>query len=192
MQSIGVLYYLTMPRFVAFLRAINVGGHNVKMVDLRGHFESLGFDRVETFIASGNVIFDAPSSDTKALELKIGDRLREILGYNVVTMLRTQAEVEAIARYQPFSKAQREAASLLYVGFVAEPLGVPAKKVVMALKNDNDDFHVRGREIYWLIKVRQMQAISSAARLEKSLKVPITFRGINTVVRLAAKHCASP
>ncbi|HLE57521.1 MAG TPA: DUF1697 domain-containing protein, partial [Rhodothermia bacterium] len=69
-----------MPRFIAFLRAINVGGHTVTMADLRTHFESLGFDRVETFIASGNVIFDAPSSDTKSLAVRIENRLRENLG----------------------------------------------------------------------------------------------------------------
>src|SRR5258706_8436007 len=49
---------LTMPRCVAFLRAINVGGHTVKMDRLRTVFETLGFDEVETFIAIGNVLFD--------------------------------------------------------------------------------------------------------------------------------------
>ena len=52
-----------MPRFIAFLRAINVGGHNVKMEELRVLFESLGFTNVETFIASGNVIFEADSEN---------------------------------------------------------------------------------------------------------------------------------
>jgi len=46
-----------MTRYIAFLRAINVGGHTVKMEHLRGIFESMGFSNVETFIASGNVIF---------------------------------------------------------------------------------------------------------------------------------------
>ena len=46
-------------RLVAFLRAINVGGHNVKMDRLRELFEALGLSNVETFIASGNVIFDS-------------------------------------------------------------------------------------------------------------------------------------
>lgn len=177
-----------MPRFAAFLRAINVGGHTVRMAELRTQFESLGFDRVETFIASGNVIFDALSSDAKGLAGKIEHRLREILGYDVVTMLRTPSEVQAIARYRPFSRAQREAAATLNVGFLAEPLDGPARKIVMACKTDVDDFHVHGREIYWLLKVRQMESIVSAARLERTLKVPITFRGINTVVRLAARH----
>ena len=52
-----------MPRFVAFLRAINVGGHVVTMDQLRAAFQELGFDDVETFIASGNVIFSSPAKD---------------------------------------------------------------------------------------------------------------------------------
>ena len=48
----------TMPRYITFLRAINVGGHTVKMDRLREIFESLGFANVETFIASGNVVFE--------------------------------------------------------------------------------------------------------------------------------------
>ena len=57
-----------MPRYVAFLRAINVGGHTVKMDQLRRLFERLGFSKVETFIASGNVIFESASRSAKALE----------------------------------------------------------------------------------------------------------------------------
>ena len=62
-------------RLVAFLRAINVGGHNVKMDRLRELFEALGLTNVETFIASGNVIFDSPATNTQVLEKEIEDHL---------------------------------------------------------------------------------------------------------------------
>src|SRR6266545_8120025 len=77
-----------MPRYVALLRAINVGGHNVKMEELRRQFERLGLSNVETFIASGNVLFDAKSSSVSALEHKIEAGLRTALGYEVATMVR--------------------------------------------------------------------------------------------------------
>ncbi len=69
-----------MPRYVAFLRAINVGGHTVKMDYLRMLFEALGFSNVETFIASGNVIFDSKATSAKALEKRIEHCLAEALG----------------------------------------------------------------------------------------------------------------
>ena len=53
-------------RYVAFLRGINVGGHRVSMADLRDVFTSLKFGNVDTFIASGNVIFDAPAALAEA------------------------------------------------------------------------------------------------------------------------------
>lgn len=66
-----------MPRYVAFLRAINVGGRTVKMDRLREIFESLGLGDVETFIASGNVIFRSRSTKPQALEKKIERSLRQ-------------------------------------------------------------------------------------------------------------------
>ncbi len=78
-----------MSRCIAFLRAINVGGHTVKMDDLRRLFESLGFTRGETFIASGNVVFETTSKNTTALERKIEKKLRDALGYEVATFIMT-------------------------------------------------------------------------------------------------------
>ncbi len=74
-----------MTRYFAFLRAINVGGHVVKVDRLRQIFESLGVSSVETFIASGNVIFESTSKSVRILEKRIESGLREALGYEVVT-----------------------------------------------------------------------------------------------------------
>ncbi|HEX8490901.1 MAG TPA: DUF1697 domain-containing protein, partial [Chthoniobacterales bacterium] len=79
-------------RLFAFLRAINVGGRNIAMAELRRVFQALGFKDVETFIASGNVVFNSGVSDLRALEFLIEDRLRSVLGYEVSTFLRTEEE----------------------------------------------------------------------------------------------------
>jgi len=86
-----------MPRLIAFLRAINVGGHTVTMEKLRREFEGLGLKDVETFIASGNVIFTARQADTVALEKKIEARLHKALGYEVATFVRSCEEVAAVS-----------------------------------------------------------------------------------------------
>src|SRR5438093_11101582 len=91
-----------MVRFIAFLRAINVGGHTVKMDDLRRLFESLGCSNPETFIASGNVIFESPVEDVRTLEKSIERHLRTALGYEVATFIRTAPELADIAKFQPF------------------------------------------------------------------------------------------
>jgi len=160
------------------------------MADLRGHFESLGFGNVETFIASGNVIFDARSANAETLQRKIERHLHDSLGYEVATILRTQAEIQRIARYRPFTEEQFASSARLYVGFFAEPVGAEAKKVIMGLQTDVDDFHVDGREMYWLCRVASLESTFSAQRLEKTLKVPATFRAMSSIVKLAAKHCS--
>ena len=183
-----------MARLVAFLRAINVGGHVVKMDELRRQFEKLGFTEVQTFIASGNVIFTSPSKDGKALERRIEARLEKALGYEVRTFVRTESEVATIAAYAPFKPAQLNAAAAgaYCVGFLEGPLKPDAVKALMALKTADDEFHVNGRELYWLSKKRQGESLFSNALLEKTVKARSTFRGMNTVVKLAAKHGCKP
>jgi uncharacterized protein (DUF1697 family) len=78
-----------MSGYIAFLRAINVGGHTVKMETLRSLFETFGFSEVETFLASGNVIFESPEQDRTALESMIASGLQKALGYEVATFIRT-------------------------------------------------------------------------------------------------------
>ena len=177
-----------MPRLIAFLRAINVGGHTVTMARLREEFEALGFTDVETFIASGNVIFTARSAATAALEKRIEQRLQAALGYEVATFVRTCAEVAAVAGHQPFPEAQIKTAGAFCVGFLAAPLDAAARRALMAFKTDVDDFHTNGREVYWLCQTRQSDSTFSNVSMERALKTRATFRGINTVARLAAKH----
>jgi uncharacterized protein (DUF1697 family) len=173
-----------MTKYIAFLRAINVGGHNVKMTELKRLFESMSFSNVETFIASGNVIFETTAKDTVKLEKKIEALLKEALGYEVFTFLRTPAEVTAIAKYKPF-KTKGES---LNVAFITEPLDdLPIQKL-LALKNEIDDFHVYGREIYWLRQINPTESKFSNMILEKTIGRRATIRGINTIQKMAEKY----
>src|SRR5215216_880237 len=129
-------------KYVAFLRAINVGGHTVKMDHLRSLFEALGFSNVETFIASGNVIFDSKSQNTKALEKKIESCLEEALGYKVATFIRATDELAAIANYKPFNDAELKAeGNALYIAFLADRASDEAKQKLLAFKTEVDEFH---------------------------------------------------
>jgi len=177
-----------MPKYIAFLRAINVGGHTVKMDYLRTLFEALGFTNVETFIASGNVIFDSPSRSSKALEKKIEASLELTLGYAVATFIRSKSELAEIASYKPFSDADVNAAHSLYVGFLAATPSDAAKQKLLGLDLKSDRFQLNGREIYWLARTSFSDSEFSGARLEKTLGLPGTLRNITTVKKLAAKY----
>ena len=98
-----------MPRYIALLRGINVGGHRLKMDDLRRIFTVLKFAKIETFIASGNVIFDAVEREALGLETRIEGQLRRSLGYEADTFIRTPSEIAAITDFRPFSLADMDA-----------------------------------------------------------------------------------
>ncbi len=181
-----------MTRYVAFLRAINVGGHTVRMDTLRRLFESMGLSGVETFIASGNVIFESTARSSKVLEKTVADRLRTALGYEVGTFIRSLAELSEIARYQAFPSKDLEArGSSLYVAFLADPIDRKAERKLLSFRTDVDDFRVRRREIYWLRRIRSSESEFSLARLEKELGNQATFRNSTTVRKIAAKYDAS-
>ena len=176
-------------RYVAFLRAINVGGHTVTMADLRGHFEALGCAGVETVIASGNVVFDASSKSPAAFEKKIAAHLEERLGYAVATFLRTPAQLAAVAAHAPFSRADLDAPGHgLYVGFLAAEPDAAARKRVLGLASPVDAFRIQGRELYWLRRGRFSDSKMSGNALERSLGQPATLRNVTTVRKIAAKY----
>jgi uncharacterized protein (DUF1697 family) len=180
-----------MPRYIAFLRAINVGGHNVKMTQLRALFEELEYANVETFIASGNVIFDSPATNARQLEQQIEPHLQQALGYAVATFIRSAAELAAVAAYQPFAPAELAAeSSSMYVAFLqAVPSDAAAQKL-LALRNETDDFHILDREFYWLRRMRMSDSPFSGALFEKTIGLPATLRNVTTVRKLAAKYPA--
>ena len=176
-----------MSKYVAFLRAINVGGHTVKMETLRALFQELKFQNVETFIASGNVIFET-NTKRAAAEQAIAAHLETKLGYAVATFLRDENEIRALAQYKPFSQHEIDAAGAFNVAFLAKPLDAAQTQNVLALQNKQDRFHVNGRELYWLCATKQSESKFSNAVLEKTIRAQATLRGMNTIYKLTAKH----
>ncbi len=177
-----------MSRTFAFLRAINVGGHTVTMVRLRELFQELGLENVETFIASGNVIFEHGVEKEAALRLRIEGHLREALGYEVATFLRSNRELAALTSGCPFDAGEVAAAQALNMALLQAPLTAEAEARLQTLRTDVDLFRVSGREVWWLCRVKQSESTFSNAVFEKALGLKATFRGLHTLQRLAAKY----
>ena len=178
-------------KYVAFLRAINVGGHTVKMDHLRSLFQSMDFANVETFIASGNVIFETKSKSTAALEKKIEKQLQDALGYEVKTFVRTLPEIAGVIRHKSFPAAElQQTGNILYIGFMPTTPALPAIKKLNELRDDVNDFHLGGREVYWLRRTGVGESQYSGGIIEKSLGIPVTFRSSTTVKKILAKYPA--
>ncbi len=175
---------------VALLRAINVGGRTVTMARLREIFVSLGLGSVETYIASGNVIFDSPGTGVEVLARRIEKALERHLGFEVSTFLRSDEEIAALVRYQPFELATLPAGGSVSVGFLAEPLTKDQRALLPKFTTSTDQIHARGREIFRLCRGRQSESTFVLTIFERTLGVRATFRGMNTVQKLASKFTA--
>jgi uncharacterized protein (DUF1697 family) len=176
-----------MPRYVAFLRAVNVGGRVVRMERLRQLFEETGFTGVSTHIASGNVLFTAGRGRASKLEEKIEKALGTALGWEVAVFLRTPAELAAVAEQSPFSSEDVATAHAVYVGFLKEPPGPEPHALLHGLRTPTDELALHGRELWWLCRVRSSGSELSGASLEKALGRPATFRNTTTVRAIAAR-----
>jgi uncharacterized protein (DUF1697 family) len=171
-------------KYVAFLRAINVGGHVVTMETLCELFREAGLKNPTSFIASGNVIFDSKATPDRKLEQKLERHLESALGYEVPTFVRSADEIAAIAAYKP-PIAGTPLASL--VGLMTSPLSDASTNALMALQTPTDIFHVHGRELYWLLHISQAKTKITNRLLERAIEGFVTFRNINTMKRLTKR-----
>lgn len=174
-----------MTRYVAFLRAINVGGRVVKMVQLRALLASIPLANVSTFIASGNAIFDAKEPPGR-LESAIEAKLKFGLGYEVTTMVRSTTELVRIIEHVDAAKLQPGGDVTLYVGLLKTAPSQAIARAVAAMSNDVDAVTVAGRELYWRCSKSFSESTIAGPKLDKVLKVPVTLRNFNTIQRIAA------
>jgi uncharacterized protein (DUF1697 family) len=179
-----------MNRVIAFLRAINVGGRFVKMEVLRQQFELLDLSHVQTYIQSGNVIFETDNTDYATLEQTIEEQLHAALGFQVLTLIRTAPEIVQIAQVQPFAESEYGAGSVLYISFLKEEPGQDLQQQLHDLSGPIDEFHCHERQVYWLMRKHLGKSTFTNNKLEKVLKVAATRRNSSTVNKIVAKFFA--
>ena len=175
-----------MHRYLALLRAINVGGHRIiRMADLKNTFGSLGFDGVVTYIQTGNVFFSCNESDARELEDTIGQAIRDEYGFDVPVMVRTSEELSRIVEQNPF-KDLSEDSRKLFVAFLARQ---PDDQNVVALtsqSNERESFAVTGDQAFISVDGAFKGKIRFSNNfIEKQLKVKATTRNIKVTRMLA-------
>lgn len=176
-----------MTRWAAFLRGMNLGGRRITNDELCSAFESLGFEDLSAFLASGNVVFTAGEDDPTGLAEQLETGLRDALGYEVPTFLRTGAEVHAIAAHEPFTEAELERSrGKVQVTLLDAAPGASARDRVLALASDDDRLAFRGRELYWLPSGGISESELDLAAIGKALG-RTTMRAQRTVQRMAKK-----
>ena len=174
-----------MARFVAFLRAVNVGGRRVEMARARAVLEHLGYDDVDSYVNSGNLLFSA-SGRAAALEASIRSALEDEFGMELTTFVRTAAQVRALATDKPFG-----AIATGHTHFVLLPLQkltAAQQTAVESMSNERDEVVVVGRDVHWLIRARSIETTLGPKQWRDALAgMPTTARNTTMVERLVAK-----
>lgn len=174
-----------MTRYIAFLRAINVGGTTIiKMSELKKMFESFGLERVETYIQTGNVIFDSEEGRASILEEQIESQLAQASGKEIQLFVRTIREVAAMVEACPF---EPQAGQTVHVVILEKKPNKKSLEALIRLRSEADDLAAIGREVFNLRRDREKSVFSNNL-VEKTLGVPGTTRNLTTIKKLAEKY----
>lgn len=174
-----------MPVYISMLRGINVGGHNqVKMYALKELFESLGFEQVQTYIQSGNVVLKAGKSSSLQISRKIEERIAKEFGFRIPVVTRTSAEMGSVIEGNPFPKAKGIDLTKLHVTFLSEAPDPAAVRKLEPLAAAPDEFRSCGSEIYLYCPNGYSNTKLTNNVIEKILAVPATTRNWSTVNKL--------
>jgi uncharacterized protein (DUF1697 family) len=169
---------------LALLRGINVGGKNkLAMKDLIQLFTEAGCSDVQTYIQSGNVLFNAPRTRVKGLADGITKSIQNLIGCRIPVVLRTAEELGEAIRNNPFAN-EGVPESTLHVYFLR---AVPDKRDVAALDANRslpDTFKVCGREIYVQLPNGMARTKLTNAYFDFKLSTISTARNWNTVRKL--------
>ncbi|MGA9507362.1 MAG: DUF1697 domain-containing protein [Candidatus Sulfotelmatobacter sp.] len=179
-----------MPVYIALLRGINLGGHKkIKMDELRASLAALGFDRVKTYIQSGNVVFKAAKLSDKALSKKIEATILSTFGHSVSVIIRTAEEIKQVIANNPFLKQPDIDQTKLHVMFLRESPAQSALQQLETLVLKPDQFRSLGKELYFYLPNGVAESAVMKKPIDRVLAIPTTMRNwrtVNTVQQMCA------
>ena len=174
-----------MPRYVALLRGINVGGKNlIKMPALKSCFEANGFEDVVTYIQSGNVVFASRETRAVGLTRRIEAMLAETFGYQATVVVRNRTQMRAIVERAPKGFGAEPARYRYDVIFLKQPLTAKVAMKSVPTKPGVDEAHAGTGVLYFSRSIEK----ATQSRLNKIVSSPIypnvTIRNWNTTTKL--------
>lgn len=171
-----------MAKYISILRGINVGGkRKILMKDLKALFEQLECSNVETYIQSGNVIFDSKQTNHKKLEDKIELAITLAYGFDVPVMVRSAEAWHAIYKNNPYSK---EDINKLHIVFLNGGPSEEQSTSIDAIKYLPDLFSINSSHIYLCCNGNYRDTKLTNKLFEKKLGIKATTRNWKTFLAL--------
>lgn len=172
-----------MGRKVALLRAINVGGRTLPMAALRDLSAGLGWRDVRTYIASGNLLFDADGS-TEANEAALEAAIAEHFPFEVPVIVRTVEQWAAYPGSNPFHDEARDAPNRLLMLLSKQPPGKDAAQAILQRAAAGELARAAGDALWIYFPDGSGTSRLTPSAIDKAIGSPATSRNYRTIVKL--------
>jgi uncharacterized protein (DUF1697 family) len=169
--------------YIALLRGINVGGKNIlPMKELVVLLEDMRYENLQTYIQSGNVVFQSKEKVGPKDAAEISRRVLEKKGFKPQVLILTEAALLSAVENNPFDISNGKA---LHFFFLESPSKRPKIEQLVAMKANSEEFELCG-QVFYLYSPDGVGRSKLAANVEKELGVPLTARNWNTVSKLVS------
>lgn len=176
-----------MPRHIALLRAVNVGGRWAKMQRVREVLSANGFEGTETYIQSGNVLVATPMRSAAKVAAALEAALEEEFGFAIPCIMRSPAQLTATVAYaETLADPLDGVTQHRFVTFFREPIPTDRADTLALWSEAGERLHPSGTELHWWLGKPAHEAKVSNALLERGGLVATT-RNLNVVRTLAAR-----
>ena len=170
-----------MTNYVALFRGINVGGNNIlPMKDLKKTMSDQGFENVQSYIQSGNVVFSSESDSTDKLSDGLSALVMQVFGFQPKVMLLNEQNFRQKAALCPFDMSEGK---IVHLYFLSEPPSSPDTDTLHGLKRDSEEWQIQD-DMFFLRAPDGIGRSKLAEKVEKCLGVAATARNGNTVIKL--------
>ncbi len=173
-------------KYVALLRGINVAGQKrVPMAELNKLFESLKFKNVETYIQSGNVVFEYHEWETKPMISAVEKAIQKKFGFEVPVVIRTEKDWPKILKSNPYAGEAKKIPKFLHVFLLSATPENPKLTELKTYCQAGEKFELKGSEFYAVYPAGAGKSKFVLSVIEKKLGVTGTARNWLTMVTLA-------
>jgi uncharacterized protein (DUF1697 family) len=170
---------------ICLLRGVNVGGHHkIRMEALRALCESLGLEAPETYVQSGNVVFNTKERNLTRLARRMEEAIERTFGFPAPVVLRSAAELRSVVARNPFAAREGIEPAKLIVTFLAADPPPEARAKLLQIQANPEELRLDGRELYIYFPNGAGQSKLPVASLERAMRAKGTARNWNTILRL--------
>ena len=181
-----------MKTYISLLRGINVTGHNIiKMEVLRKVYENLGHQKVQSYVQSGNVVFQSEGNNEKEIAENIAQKIKEVSGFDVPVFVLSVEKLEKIIKNNPFLKDAEKDEAFFHITFLSQQPKSFFVEFVEQKKQPNEHIAFADEAVYLYCPNGYGKTKLHNTLLESKLKVGATTRNWRTTKKLlemAEKH----